>query len=202
MEYLLKGLAIGFLIALPVGPIGLLCVRRTLVNGKLSGFISGIGAATADAIYGSIAAFSLTIISHFFVANQLPLKIIGGIFLCYLGIKIYISESHEPTPEVQYKGLLNDYISTLFLTITNPVTILFFTGIFAGIGLAKLNYMSSILLVAGLFIGSAIWWTILCTMFGFFKTKLSTQTTSIINKISGAIIIIFGITGLVSTFIQ
>lgn len=153
LYYLIKGLIIGFAIAAPVGPIGVLCIWRSLVQGRLYGLVSGLGAATADAIYGFIAGFGLTVISNFLLGQKFWLQIIGGCFLCYLGIQTLRSKPAENPANVQGESLLKTYTSILFLTITNPMTILSFVGIFAGLGLSNGsgNSISSIPLVLGVF---------------------------------------------------
>ena len=145
ISFLPKGLIIGFSIAAPVGPIGVLCIRRTLAEGWPSGLVSGLGAASADAIYGSIAGFGLAFISNFLVSQQFWLRLVGGIFLCYLGTRTLLSRPAEQAPVGKNGGLLAAYGSTLFLTLTNPMTIISFVAIFAGLGLAAArgNYGSA-----------------------------------------------------------
>jgi threonine/homoserine/homoserine lactone efflux protein len=121
--FFLKGLAIGFSIAAPVGPIGVLCIRRSMAEGPLIGFLCGLGAATADAAYGSIAGFGMTAVSNFFQAQQFWLRSVGGIFLCYLGIRTMLSEPAKEAAAAHAHGLWRAYVSTLFLTLTNPMTI-------------------------------------------------------------------------------
>jgi threonine/homoserine/homoserine lactone efflux protein len=191
----LKGIILGFSIAAPVGPIGVLCIRRTLMQGIAFGLISGLGAATADAIYGCIAGFGLTFISTILIGGQIWLRSIGGIFLVYLGIKTILSKPSEQTTLVKGNNLISAYISTFFLTITNPMTIISFTAIFSGLGLlgTSVKYMSAIILVFGVFTGSALWWIILSTVTGFFRAKFNSFGLQWINKISGLIIIGFGL---------
>jgi threonine/homoserine/homoserine lactone efflux protein len=191
----LKGIILGFSIAAPVGPIGVLCIRRTLMQGIAFGLISGLGAATADAIYGCVAGFGLTFISTILIGGQIWLRSIGGIFLVYLGIKTILSKPSEQTTLVKGNNLISAYISTFFLTITNPMTIISFTAIFSGLGLlgTSVKYMSAIILVFGVFTGSALWWIILSTVTGFFRVKFNSFGLQWINKISGLIIIGFGL---------
>jgi len=198
--FLLRGLAIGFSIAAPVGPIGVLCIRRTLVEGCASGLVSGLGAATADAIYGCIAGFGLTFISNFLVSQQVWLRVIGGVFLCYLGLKTFLAKPSEQTASTEGNGLTSAYASTLFLTLTNPMTIISFAAIFAGLGLAstKGSYVSAGVLVLGVFIGSALWWLILSGGVGVFREKFNLHGLQWVNRISGAIIIGFGLFALLS----
>jgi threonine/homoserine/homoserine lactone efflux protein len=151
ITFLLRGLAIGFSIAAPVGPIGVLCIRRTLTEGRASSLVSGLGAATADAIYGCIAGFGLTFISNFLVSQQVSLCLIGGVFLCYLGLKTFLAKPAEQAASAKGSGLAGAYGSTFFLTLTNPMTIISFAAIFAGLGLASTsgNYASAGVLVLG-----------------------------------------------------
>jgi threonine/homoserine/homoserine lactone efflux protein len=169
--FLLKGLFIGFSIAAPVGPIGLLCIRRTLANGRTSGLVSGLGAATADAIYGCIAGFGLTFISTLLISQQVWFRVIGGFFLCYLGLKTFFSRPAEQKASAKGNGLISAYASTFFLTLTNPMTILSFAAIFAGLGVASAggNYVSAGVLVLGVFSGSALWWLLLSGGVAFFQ---------------------------------
>ncbi|NJL58528.1 MAG: LysE family transporter [Desulfobacteraceae bacterium] len=200
ITFLLRGLAIGFSIAAPVGPIGVLCIRRTLAEGRLSGFVSGLGAATADAIYGCIAGFGLTFISNFLVSRQTWLRLVGGVFLCYLGIRTLLAKPAEQAASVKGDSFINAYVSTFFLTLTNPMTIISFAAIFAGLGLASTsgNYMSAGILVLGVFIGSALWWLILSGGVGIFREKFNLYGLHWVNRISGAIITGFGLFALLS----
>ena len=148
--FLCKGIALGFSIAAPIGPIGILCIRRTLTEGRVYGLISGLGAATADAMYGMVAGFGLSFISSLLIGQRTWLSLIGGVFLCYLGIRTFLSKPSEQGASSQRGGLLGAYASTLFLTLTNPMTIMFFAAVFAGLGIANAprGYASSGLLVA------------------------------------------------------
>lgn len=200
MDYslFLRGLVIGFSIAAPVGPIGVLCIRRTLADGRLSGLVSGLGAATADAIYGCVAGFGLTFISSFLVGQLLWLRLFGGLFLLYLGIKTLLSKPAEQAATASGTGLLGAYVSTFLLTVTNPLTILSFVAIFAGLGLASTSgsYASALILVLGVFLGSALWWFLLVGGVGLFRTKFNTQGLLWVNRISGMIITVFGVVAL------
>lgn len=201
VNFFIKGGIIGFTIAASIGPIGILCIRRSLANGYLSGLSSGMGIATADGFYGAIAAFGLTFISSFLVKQQIWLQIIGIIFLLYLGVKIFIEKPKDNNKEkVESKGLLNDYLSIFFLTIINPMTILMFTGIFAGLGVGKEseNYVSASMLTLGVFTGSALLYLLLSIIFGVFGKKLKSNIIILVNKISGSIIIGFAIVTIIS----
>jgi len=198
--FLLKGLFIGFSIAAPVGPIGLLCIRRTLAEGRTSGLVSGLGAATADAIYGCIAGFGLTFISTLLISQQVWFRVIGGLFLCYLGLKAFLSRPAEQTASAKGNGLIGTYASTFFLTLTNPMTILSFAAIFAGLGVASTsgNYVSAGVLVLGVFSGSAFWWLLLSGGVAVFRAKFNLRELKWVNRISGIIILLFGLYVLLS----
>ena len=199
-RYLLIGLIIGLSIAAPVGPIGVLCIRRTLAEGRIFGLVSGLGAATADAFYGSIAGFGLTFISNILVGYQVWLRLLGGLFLINLGIVTLLSRPTEKIKTTQGNGLIAAYGSTLILTLTNPTTIISFVAIFSGLGLISTskNYVSAGILVFGVFIGSALWWIILSSGVSLFQEKFNNRGMLWVNRISGAIIICFGIFALIS----
>ena len=200
ITFLLRGLLIGISIAAPVGPIGVLCIRRTLTNGQAAGLVSGLGAATADALYGCIAGFGLTLISNFLVSQQVWLRLVGGLFLCYLGIKTLLSKPAAQAAVAKDSGLLGAYASTFLLTVTNPMTIISFAAIFAGLGLASPSgsYASAGVLVAGVFLGSALWWLLLSGGVGLLRDKFNTAGLLWVNRISGLIITGFGLLALVS----
>lgn len=198
--YLLKGVVIGFSIAAPVGPIGVLCIRRTLSDGRTAGLVSGMGAATADAVYGSIAGFGLTFVSSTLIAQQTWLRLAGGAFLIYLGVKTFLARPAEPSTTPSTSGLASAYASTFFLTLTNPMTILSFAAMFAGLGLAGAggDYVSAAALVGGVFIGSALWWLILSSSAGAFRKKFNPRGMRWVNRTSGVIITGFGVVALLS----
>lgn len=200
LAFFIKGVIIGFSIAAPVGPIGVLCIRRTLAEGRLSGFLSGIGAATADATYGMIAGFGLTSISNFLIGQQIWVRIIGGLFLCYLGIKTFNTKPSDETISSNKQGLLSNYISTFLLTITNPMTIISFAAVFAGLGIGTIqtNYFSSLVLVIGVFFGSGLWWLTLSSIVNVLGKRFNTKRFIWVNKVSGLIVSIFGIIALAS----
>lgn len=200
---LLKGLLIGFSIAAPVGPIGALCIRRTLANGRAAGLVSGLGAATADAMYGCIAGFGLTFISSLLMSQQLWLKLIGGAFLCYLGIRTLLARPAAQAANASGVGLFGAYASTFFLTLTNPTTILSFLAVFAGLGLASAagNYGAAALLVLGVFIGSALWWLLLSGGVALLRARITPAALVWVNCVSGLIILAFGVGALASLFI-
>lgn len=202
LTFLFRGILIGFSIAAPVGPIGVLCIRRTLADGRVAGLVSGLGAATADALYGCVAGFGLTLISNFLVRQQWWLGLIGGLFLCYLGGKTLLSTPAEQAASAKGTGLLGAYASTFFLTVTNPVTILAFAAIFAGLGLANTsgNYGAAAILVLGVFLGSALWWLLLSGGVSLLRERFTATGLQWVNRISGVIILGFGIFALSTLF--
>jgi len=195
IDYFIKGLIIGVSVAAPVGPIGVLTIKRTLTEDRTSGFVTGMGAALADTVYGIIAGCGLTAISSFLLTQAFWLKLIGGLFLLFLGVKSFMSKPPEKSAEIASKGLFYNFISTFFLTVTNPSTILSFLAIFAGLGLgsSKTDYFSSMILVFGVFLGSALWWFILSFTVSFFRSKVTDNRLVWINRISGALITAFGL---------
>jgi threonine/homoserine/homoserine lactone efflux protein len=200
-NFFLRGLLVGFSIAAPVGPIGVLCIRRTLAEGRLSGFVSGLGAATADAFYGGIAGFGLTLISSILLTQQQSIRLLGGVFLCCVGVKTLLARPAGEGAAVQARGGLSGaYLSTLFLTLTNPMTILSFTAIFAGLGLGAAGgyYPSALALILGVFIGSALWWLILSGGVSLLRGSFGSTRLVWVNRISGLIILSFGLAALIS----
>ena len=194
----LRGLIIGFSIAAPVGPIGVLCIRRSLVEGARSGFVAGLGAATADAIYGGIAAFGLTVVSNILIGQQVWLRLIGGVFLCYLGVRTFLAAPSGQLAAADERRLFGAYGSTFFLTLTNPLTILSFAAVFAGLGVSSGggSYASAGLMVLGVFIGSGFWWLILSAGVGRLRTRFAPHHLRWINRASGAVIAAFGLIAL------
>lgn len=202
-QFIITGLIIGFSIAAPVGPIGVLCIRRTLAEGRNHGLVSGLGAATADAVYGCIAAFGLTVISNVFVQQQFWFRLFGGIFMCILGIRTVLAKPSEKACEQKGRGLLGAYGTTFALTLTNPMTILSFAAIFAGVGVGSTvaDYGSAGLLVLSVFAGSALWWLILSGGISLLRNKVTPKILTWINRVSGAVIIGFGVLALSTAFI-
>lgn len=200
LSVFLRGALIGFSIAAPVGPIGLLCIRRTLADGRTIGFVSGLGAATADAFYGAVAGFGLTMVSQALVQGQTPLRLVGGAFLCYLGVRTFLARPGQAAAPGGRRGLLGAYASTLGLTLTNPSTILSFVAIFAGLGVGSggSDYASAAVLVAGVFLGSALWWLILSGTAGALRGRLTSAGLQWVNRLSGVILAGFGVAALVS----
>jgi threonine/homoserine/homoserine lactone efflux protein len=195
---------IGVTIAAPVGPITVLYVRRALSNGWRSGFVTALGAASADALYAAIAAFGLTFLSNVLVSLQDPVRLAGGLFLLYLGIRIFRSRPADEAAKAEGGSLGRDYLSTLVLTLTNPMTILIFAGVFTGAGLAAYNngggQSCPAALVAGVFLGSILWAGSLVTAAALFRARFTPRAMQWVNRISGAIIIVFALSTLLALF--
>lgn len=199
ISFLAKGFVIGFAIAAPVGPIGVLCIRRTLADGRMKGFFSGLGAASADMFYGAVAAFGLTALQELLINAKFWLHLLGGLFLVYLGFRTFFAAPpHNTYTAGGDRGLLKAFLSTLGLTLTNPATIISFTVIFAGLRLGDTNgnYLSAGAVVAGVFFGSSAWWLTLSGIVGFFREKFTSTWMIWVNRLAGVIIFAFGLIAL------
>ena len=200
ISFLFKGIVLGFSIAAPVGPIGVLCIRRTLAAGRCSGLATGLGAATADAVYGTVAGFGLTVVSNVLVDQSAWLKLVGGAFLCYLGIVTFFAKPADMAPSAKSQSVLESYLSAFLLTLTNPMTILSFAAVFAGAGIAEAaaGYLAPALLVLGTFMGSGLWWLMLTSGVGLLQEKLNSRFLHVVNRVSGGILVTFGVWSLCS----
>ena len=190
----LIGIAIGFGMAVPIGPIGIIFIRKALAEGVRRALVVAFGAATADFMYGAIAAFGLTVIENLIEAEMVPIRIVGGLILFYLGYKTF--KSHPELIETAPKNgnLLTTYISTVFLTLTNPATIIGFLGIFATLGLGKgLAPLSASQLSIGIFAGSFLWFLTLSYFVRLFRKKLNEEGLWWVNKISGVLTTLCGV---------
>jgi len=193
LTFFLKGIAIGFIMAIPIGPIGIMCIRKTLTEGRLSGLIIGLGAATADLFYGCVAVFGLTVISDTLSDQRIWIRIVGGALLFFLGIKTFRAQPKDPKLKVSGSGRLRSYFTVVVLTLTNPLTIFAFIAVFAAFGLGDgLSFFSAVVLVAGVFIGSCLWFFLLTSGTILFRKKLDLVGLKWVNKIAGILIIISG----------
>ncbi len=199
----IKGLVIGVSIAAPVGPIGILCITRTLAKGFPSGLISGLGAATADALYGSVAGLGITWAATFLIDQRVWLRLLGGLFLIYLGIKTFISADTTERVRAGDTRLLKDYATTFWLTLTNPMTIISFGAVFAalGPGEGRTDPLPALLLIAGIFCGSVLWWVILSSGVSLVRGVPTSRHLRLINRVAGVVIAGFGLAALVSLVI-
>jgi threonine/homoserine/homoserine lactone efflux protein len=190
-----KGFVAGLAIAVPVGPVNVLCASRTLRKGRLSGLISGFGAATADALYGAVAGFSITFLIQFLEREQFWIRVIGGLLLIAIGVLYF----RKPAQSVGLNGedgetQRSDYASTLLLTLTNPTTILSFLAVLAGLGMGGHRmWWLTFLLVGGIFCGSMLWWVALVLMVNRFRDRFNQRAMRIMNQIAGLAIGGFGV---------
>ncbi|WP_336338817.1 LysE family translocator [Haloarcula brevis] len=194
LSILFQGIVLGFAIAAPVGPVGVLCIQRTLSKGRVSGFVSGLGAASADAVYGAIAGFGITLVSAFLLEHRTTIRIVGGVVLLSLGIQSFRTEpTDDSTAATDTSELAIDYSSTFLLTLTNPVTVLAFVGIFAGLGIGTAGaYVETAALVGGVFLGSALWWLTLSVGVSLFRTRFTRAAMRRVSQLAGLIIVGFG----------
>lgn len=200
--YLFKAWMIGIAIAAPVGPIGMLCIKKTLELGIKGALLVGLGAALADSVYGLIAALGLTAVSHIMIAGSGSLKLIGGIFLLYLAYKEAKSSVASNEAHVSEKSRLKLVSEVFFLTITNPMTILSFVGIFASIGTATSSTLESITMVVGIFLGSMTWWCVLGSAVTKIKHKLPKTWLERIKWVSCCILASFGLLAIVGSLMH
>ena len=195
----LKGLAIGFAMAVPIGPVGIMCIRKSLAEGHARGMVAGLGAATADAIFSSIAAFGLTFVSDVIATDRFWLRLAGGVILLLLGIRTLRIRLKDPILPFRGKGFLVSYVSALMVALTNPVTIFAFIAVFAAFGLGhQLNIMSASLLVLGVLLGVCLWFLMLSYIATFFRKRLESGGLQWVNRISGLLIIVSGVAAFVS----
>jgi threonine/homoserine/homoserine lactone efflux protein len=202
---LLKGIVVGVVIAVPVGPVGILCIRRTILDGRIAGLLSGTGAATADAIFAVIAGFGLTVIANWLFGYQDWLRIGGAVFLFYVGFSAFF---HDPAAARSAKpaseSLLAHFASTFALTVTNPITILSFLAIFAGLGLTgrEMALGGVAILVLGVWLGSLSWWIALSLAAGLFRHAFTRHHLIWINRGSGGILVLCGAALIGSLFVE
>ena len=194
MPPLLKGAVLGLSIAAPVGPIGLLCIQRSMASGRGAGLACGLGAATADAFYGAVAAFGLAAVSSFLLHVQTPLQLCGGLFLLYLGVSTLRQKPTSPGASLENSPhVLRLFISTCLLTLANPMTILSFSVVFAGVGLGTelAGSGAALSMVIGVFLGSALWWCILSSVAARLGARLTPKRLRWINVLAGISILVF-----------
>jgi threonine/homoserine/homoserine lactone efflux protein len=197
----IRGLVIGFTIAAAVGPISLLTMRRTIAHGRLYGFVSGLGVATADASYAGIAAFGLTAVTSVLVSGRFLLGVVGGAIIVVLGIRTMLSRPAEAAPEAERPGLPWAFASIFALTMTNPMTILSFAAVFAGLGLATgSSFGDAAVLTLAVWAGSTLWWVVLTAVVGWLRERLSLTALRWINRLSGAALVAFGAVAVFAAF--
>ena len=194
MEYFLKGLAIGFSITSVIVPISILIVKQTIIDGYKTGFVASLGASTADIFYGAVAAYGLTMISGFLIEQQFFLRIFGGAFLLYLGFKTVISKMPQKADIVVSKrNLWKNYFTVAALTTSNPLTIILFLSVFAGLDFSQEVDFSPFFTTVGIGTGSVLAYVVLIAMVLVLKKKASEKALEIVHKISGLMIIAFAV---------
>lgn len=203
--YIFRGILIGLMVSVPLGPMGVLIIQKTLHRGALSGFVAGMGAACADLFYATVAAFGLGFVVNTIKAHELFLQIIGGIFLIVVGLKIYFD---NPLKQIKSKkrvtktGLLGDFLSLFFLTVSNPVAIVVFMAVFAGASVfgEDPSYKIELLVLVGVIIGGGLWWYTLSTLVNIFRKKFRLRVLITINRVSGVIITLLGGLAILAAF--
>ena len=196
----IEGIIIGIIVAVPVGPLGLLCINRALSLGPKCGLCSGLGVATADTLAAGIAALGITLVSNFLTNHQIMIRLVGGAFLLGVGIKIYMMKPSSRVAPKTVNGLLGAYATTFLLTFSNPVTVLSFIAIYAGWGVESLrgNYLGAAVLMLGVFSGSALWWFGLFIGLTTFRDRFNLRILAWFHRVSGAVIAVFGVVVLLS----
>jgi threonine/homoserine/homoserine lactone efflux protein len=198
-----RGLFLGLAVAAPVGPMSLLCMRQTLARGFLAGFVAGLGVATADAVYGAMAAFGLVAITDVLIGQQPWLRVVGGAAMVYLGIGAARTRPAAAREAgVDGMGLARSYLATFGLTMMNPSTILSFAALFAGLGLGAgaSEAAAPLALVAGVFIGSALWWLLVTGGIAVARSRVSLRVQSVINVAAGVALMAFGVLAIMSVW--
>lgn len=205
--YLFKGMLVGLMVSVPLGPMGVLIIQKTLHKGALAGFIAGMGAASADFFYALVAAFGLGFVINTVQAHELLLQIIGGIFLIVIGLKIYFDNPirqirQRRSGRVSKKGLIGDYLSLFFLTVSNPITVVVFMAVFAGMSVFgdSSSLLGELLVVIGVLLGGTVWWYVLSTLVNIFRKKFRLRVLATINRVSGMIIAILGALVILAAF--
>ncbi|MCU7493912.1 MAG: LysE family translocator [Ignavibacteria bacterium] len=203
VEYFLKGFLIGLAMTISIGPLTIMCIRETLAEGQLRGLAVGLGASTGDLFYSSVAAFGITIISDFLIAERFWIHLVGGIILFVMGFRMFRAEPPDPNNRLRNGGVLKLYISAAIIALTNPITIFAFLALFATVGLAsEYNSLHALAIVTGVFTGSYIWFVVLTFGIKFFRSKFDMRRMRLANKIAGILVFIAGIYAIVSLFFR
>lgn len=205
--YLFKGMLVGLMVSVPLGPMGVLIIQKTLHKGALSGFVAGMGAATADFCYALVAAFGLGFVVNTIEAHEVLLQIIGGIFLIGVGLRIYFKNPirqirQRRSGRVSKKGLVGDYLSLFFLTVSNPITVVVFMAVFAGMSVFgdDSSRLAALLVVFGVLLGGGAWWYVLSTLINIFRKKFRLRALITINRVTGMIIAVLGALVILAAF--
>jgi len=191
-----RGIAIGFAIAAPIGPVGVFCINKAMADGRAAAIVAGLGAALADTIFGAVVGLGLGTVSLFLSQHQLVLKLVGGVFMAVLGLKTWLAAFAPAVsmPSVRGPAMWRDFAATFLITITNPATILGVMGVFAALGTSAkpAGVAESWLLVLGVFAGSTLWWLVLSTLASAARSRFTPERMRLFNHLSGALLMIFG----------
>jgi threonine/homoserine/homoserine lactone efflux protein len=190
----IQGMIVGLTIAVPVGPISLVCIHRTVANGRLHGIISGLGVATSDSLYAAVAFLGLTAVSGLIIGHQMIFRLVAGIALVLVGIQVFRSVPAVVRDGTNQESYIRDYLSLFMIAAANPLTIIFFITILPGFGVMAhgTTLIAAVPFVAGVFLGSVVWWIILCGSLGSVRSRLSIENLRRINQVSGILITCFG----------
>jgi len=190
----IQGIIIGLTIAVPVGPISLVCIHRTIANGRLHGIVSGLGVATSDSLYAAVAFLGLTAVSGLIIDHQAVFRLVAGIALALVGIQVFRSVPAAIRDGTNPESYIRDYLSLFMVAAANPLTIIFFITILPGFGVMAhgTTLIAAVPFVAGVFLGSAVWWIILCGSLGSLRSRMSIENLRRINQVSGILITCFG----------
>lgn len=199
ISFLLKGYFIGMLLAFPIGPVGIICVRRMLVEGRRIGIASGFGAAAADALYAAAAGLGLGLVSSVLTVEKFWMHLFGGLFLIGMGVYLFLAKAHSKTYQIQGRGVVSAFITTFFITLANPAVFFSYAGIMAGLGLAHAanSLLDHALVIAGVFTGSASWWLVIAYSPHFAET-MDHANIRILNRVTGVILCGFGLWALLT----
>lgn len=205
IDTILTGILIGICVSAPVGPLGVLCIQRTLSRGKLHGFITGMGATTSDIIYALLVSLGMSFILDFINTHQFLIQLIGSIIILLFGLHLFLKKPKNQLPDIKTprsKGdLISDYLSAFALCFSNPLIMFLFIGLFARFQIIESgNITTNIVAFISILIGATIWWILLTLIVGYFKSKFKLRELWIINKITGSIIILLSIIGIILAF--
>ena len=202
IEFFIKGLVLGYITSIPLGPIGIIVVQRTLSKGKLSGFISGLGAASVDTLLAVIAGLGLSFIIDFIHDYNILFKLFGGLIIIFIGSRIFFKSPVRQARERKLKksSLHTDYLSVVALTLSNPLAVFLFIAVFAGLNIVNgvKDFISLGFVFSGVFIGASLWWLTLTSFVNIYRDKFRLKNLWWLNKITGVIIVILGLATLIS----
>lgn len=205
IETILTGILIGICVSAPVGPLGVLCIQRTLSRGKLHGFVTGMGATTSDIIYALLVSLGMSFIVDFINTHQFLIQILGSVIMLLFGFHLFFKKPKNQLPDLKAKrnkgDLISDYLSAFALCFSNPLIMFLFIGLFARFQIIESNNISNnIIAFASIIFGAALWWILLTLLIGYLRNKFKLKELWIINKITGSIIILLSIIGIILAF--